>query len=159
SGVTSAGAASTQNTMIAVNEIKEIKTSGPTERFLRRHDELGAEATEERIATGPIALNNRMINKLAKLEDKVVDPKLADKLLEGTILQKKLDSALSLSGRNKLFESLRAEGVDPNALSKVIKMHPAIEKKYRIVYTMHEGYVKVADAKRLAKLKRKRTDS
>ncbi|ETN19951.1 hypothetical protein F441_12935 [Phytophthora nicotianae CJ01A1] len=100
-----------------------------------------------------------MINKLAKLEDKVVDPKLADKLLEGTILQTKLDSALSLSGRNKLFESLRAEGVDPNALSKVIKMHPAIEKKYRIVYTMYEGYVKVADAKRLAKLKRKRTDS
>ncbi|EEY69748.1 secreted RxLR effector peptide protein, putative [Phytophthora infestans T30-4] len=155
SGIATAAADSRHNKLAAVDS---DKTTDRVELFLRRNDELDAENTDERIVAGAIPLNARIIKRLVKLEKKMVDPKLADDLLEGTTLKTELDAALPYAGRTQVFERWHAQGLDPSSITKAVNIHPAIEKKYRIVYMMYELFVKSADKKRLAKLKRKRTN-
>ncbi|KAF4038158.1 hypothetical protein GN244_ATG09744 [Phytophthora infestans] len=94
-GIASAGPDSSQKKLLGVDGDKTI---GRVDRFLRRYDELDAKNTEERVVAGAIPLNARIIIRLVKLENKIVDPKLADDLLEGTALKTQLDAAL---GGNK----------------------------------------------------------
>ncbi|KAF4038157.1 hypothetical protein GN244_ATG09743 [Phytophthora infestans] len=114
-GIASAGPDSSQKKLLGVDGDKTI---GRVDRFLRRYDELDAKNTEERVVAGAIPLNARIINRLVKLENKIVDPKLADDLLEGTALKTQLDAALPYSGRKQAFERWHAEGVDPCSITK-----------------------------------------
>lgn len=155
SGIASVVADSSQDKLMAV---EGDQTTGTVNRFLRRDDELSAENTEERIVAGDIPLSARMINNIYKVEKRIVDPKLADELLEKPglkTLKTHLDAALPYSERAKVFERWHADGVDPSSITKALKVHPAIAKKYNTVSTMYDLYVKSAAIKRLTELKRK----
>ncbi|KAG6965018.1 hypothetical protein JG687_00005643 [Phytophthora cactorum] len=156
SGVSAAPSDSSQNKLVAVNGAKAVKYTGTAERFLRRYAESDTRDNEERQW---IALNTRIIDMLFGTSEKIVDPKLVDVLLGGTKIKAELDAALTRGERQvQVFEHWHAQDIKPRAITELLNIHPALEKRYRFVYTMYEGFVMSADANKLAKLKKKRSD-
>ncbi|POM74402.1 Avirulence protein (Avh) [Phytophthora palmivora] len=106
----------------------------------------------ERIIQQPIKLNSpEKIDKVlgVKKLDELLDPTRADALLAknklgGWIEKAALDKVRSgtMDEKKEVLSSWRRSKLTPEQLTKLIKADPSIEKKYRFVSVLYEGYLK-----------------
>ncbi|KAG6944420.1 hypothetical protein JG688_00017083 [Phytophthora aleatoria] len=164
--VSPAQAQASQKKLMPIDGVEVVTTTITNKRFLRRYSELNDDDNEERIKSGPIILDTpKKIDDFFEMDklEKMLDPKLADRLLKGKKIwgwldSKVLDDALhgNFAKKKEVFERLRASIVDSTKLTAFLKLHPSIDHKYRFVYEMYASYLKTSEAKKLSGIKRKR---
>ncbi|KAF1785176.1 hypothetical protein GQ600_13549 [Phytophthora cactorum] len=93
------------------------------------------------------------IDQLLKTKhlDEILDPKRADAILAkgplgGWLDKKTLDDVLdgSFLHKKEVFAGWHADKRTSRMVKRLIKSDPAIEKKYRAVYTLYAGYLQSA---------------
>ncbi|KAG7378187.1 hypothetical protein PHYPSEUDO_010437 [Phytophthora pseudosyringae] len=144
---------------IAAPSLDAAQIATSSKRYLRLFEvekQLPKVIKRQQVITVDQLLNTKHLDEI--LDPKRADALLAKKNLGGWLDKSTLDAVLrgDFAQKKEMFKAWRASGRTSRMVTRLIKKSdPSIEKKYRVVYTMYAGYLKMVykqenNAKRLA---------